>query len=171
MEAISTTSYETTAYTNFVGNVETSVGRNITERVVPETEKSSVETGSKRAETSYEPQKAREVEQRDVERREYETRENETKESDQQEYNAQQDLNNYYSKLAASNYVPSDYSSADPAKTASEGVKQSAQNLQNAMSNALQNGMSIQDACNIKSAKAAYEANVKALKTTIEISV
>lgn len=170
MEAISTaTSYDTSAYAGFVGNVETTVGRNITERVIPETEKSSVETDSRQAATTYEPKEAREVEQKNVERREYETKE--YGEGETQKYSTQQDLNNYYSKLAASNYVPSDYSSADPVKTSSEGVKQSAQNLQNVMANALQSGMSIQDACNIKSAKAAYEANVKALQTTIEISV
>lgn len=171
MEAISTTtSYDTSAYSSFAGNVETSFGRNISERVVPETEKSSQETGSKHSEISYEQKEVTEVRQREAENREYELKEYENSGADTQKYSTQQDLNDYYSKLAASNYVSSDYSSADPIKTASEGVKQSAQNLQNVMAKALESGMSIQDACNIKTAKAAYEANIKSLQNTIEVS-
>lgn len=165
MEAISSSSQiDTSLFAGYTAGAADSVlSRNIVERVVPEVEKGSRETytNHENIEDDYDVSYYREVER---EPQEYQQVKTERKES------TQQDLNEYYSRLAAANYIPSDYSHADPVTTASSGVKQSAANLQNAMIEAVQNGMSIEHACNIRSAKAAYEANIRALKTTIEIS-
>ena len=71
------------------------------------------------------------------------------------------DLTNYYSNVAPPN--------ADP--QAEQGLKAAAQTLDNAVSAAVQHGMSTQDAINIQSAKAAYLANTEALKSTFELAV
>lgn len=163
METIaSPTPIDTSMFTDFAAPAVSVQSRNIVERVVPETEKDSGETYRSDVRDDYDVT-YREVEERETpEYREPETRE--------REENTQQDLNEYYSKLAAGGYIPADYSHADPVATASSGVKQSAANLQNAMIEAVQKGMSIEHACNIRTAKAAYEANVRALKSTISVS-
>lgn len=163
METIaSPTPIDTSMFADFAAPVVSAQSRNIVERVVPETEKESGQTYRSDVQDDY-TAAYREVEEREAkEYREPETRE--------REESTQQDLNEYYSKLAAGNYISADYSHADPVAAASSGVKQSAANLQNAMIEAVQKGMSIEHACNIRSAKAAYEANVKTLKSTISIS-
>lgn len=166
MEAISSPSQiDTSLFAGYTAGAADSVlSRNIVERVVPETEKSSRETdtNSENTKNDSEVSSYREVEREPQEHQQVKT--------DERKESSQQDLNEYYSRLAAANYVPSDYSHADPVATASSGVKQSAANLQNAMIEAVQKGMSIEHACNIRSAKAAYEANVRSLKSTIEVS-
>ena len=71
------------------------------------------------------------------------------------------DLSNYYSNVAPPNTDPQ----------AEQGLKAAAQTLDNAVSLAIQHGMSTQDAINIQSAKAAYMANTEALKSTFELAV
>ena len=71
------------------------------------------------------------------------------------------DLTNYYSNVAPPNTDPQ----------AEQGLKAAAQTLDNAVSAAVQHGMSTQDAINIQSAKAAYLANTEALKSTFELAV
>ena len=166
MEAISSPSQiDTSLFAGYAAGAADSVlSRNIVERVVPETESGSRETytNHENIEDDYDVNSYRKVEREPQDPQQVKT--------DERRESSQQDLNEYYSKLAAADYVPSDYSHADPVATASSGVKQSAANLQNAMIEAVQKGMSIEHACNIRSAKAAYEANIRALKTTIEIS-
>lgn len=171
MEAMSTANItDTTLLSAFSGNTDTSIGKNLIQRIIPEAEKgannstsdkNSVEKDVERTQREGDAQKVDSPEQQSPEERYID---------EQQNYN-QQDLNNYYSKLAASNYVPSDYNSQDPLATASEGVKSSASTLSQAMMTAMQKGLSIEDAYNIRSAKAAYEANIRSLKSTIEVSV
>ena len=71
------------------------------------------------------------------------------------------DLSNYYQN------VPS----GDIIQTVAENVTQSANDLNNAMVAALENGYTVQDAVNIQQAKAAYEANYKVAQSTFEIAV
>lgn len=71
------------------------------------------------------------------------------------------DLSNYYSNIQ----------SADLLTQLGENVTKSAEDLDNAMVSALENGFSVQDACNIKSAQAAYEANCTVLKSTFELKI
>ncbi len=47
----------------------------------------------------------------------------------------------------------------------------SANELENVMAAALENGYSVQDACNIKMAQLAYNANARVLKTTFELEI
>ncbi len=78
-----------------------------------------------------------------------------------QESNSNVDLSSYYSEV-----MPGDL-----LQSVSENVVQAAHDLDNALSNALQNGYSVQDAVNIQLAKTAYEANCRVAKTTFELSV
>jgi len=167
METIASASQlDTSLFAGYTAGAADSVlSRNIVERVVPETEKGSKETYINHSDV----ERDEEISFREVERRE-DVPEYQHKEAPERKESTQQDLNEYYSRLAAANYIPSDYSNADPVATASSGVKQSAANLQNAMIEAVQKGMSIEHACNIRCAKAAYEANVRTLKSTIEVS-
>lgn len=71
------------------------------------------------------------------------------------------DLSNYYS-----NVMPDDV-----LQTVAENVSQSAKDLDNAMVQALANGYTVQDACNIQMAKAAYAANCRVAKSTFELSI
>ena len=78
------------------------------------------------------------------------------------------DLSNYYANIANSDLL----------REIGENVAQSAEDLDNAMVSALENGMSVQDACNINSCMAAYKANAQVLgsvssmmKSTFEIMV
>lgn len=71
------------------------------------------------------------------------------------------DLSNYYS-----NVLP-----GDVLQTVAENVVQSAHDLDNAMVQALENGYTVQDACNIQMAKAAYAANCRVAKSTFELSI
>ena len=71
------------------------------------------------------------------------------------------DLSNYYSNVVPMN--------ADA--HAQQGLRAAAQTLDNAVSAAVQHGMSTQDAINIQSAKAAYKANSEVLKSTFELAV
>ena len=54
---------------------------------------------------------------------------------------------------------------------AGQNVVTSAHALDEAMVNALANGYTVQDICNIKSAEFAYKANCSVFKSTFEISV
>ena len=71
------------------------------------------------------------------------------------------DLSNYYQNVE----------SGDLLQTVSENLAQSANDLDNAMVSALENGYTVQDAVNIQQAKAAYEANYKVAKSTFEIAI
>ena len=71
------------------------------------------------------------------------------------------DLSNYYS-----NVLP-----GDVLQTVAENVVQSAHDLDNTMVQALENGYTVQDACNIQMAKAAYAANCRVAKSTFELSI
>ena len=71
------------------------------------------------------------------------------------------DLSNYYSNVAPMNLDAQ----------AQQGLKAASQTLDNAVSAAVQHGMSTQDAINIQSAKAAYQANSQVLKSTFELAV
>lgn len=75
--------------------------------------------------------------------------------------NSRVDLNNYYSNIR-----PEDLLSM-----AGDNVVRSAQDLDNVMVSALQNGYSVQDACNIKMAQTAYQANCAVYDSIIEMSV
>ena len=66
-------------------------------------------------------------------------------------------------------YPPVDLS--DYYSNVKENVVQSANVLDNAMVEALQNGYSVQDACNIKLAEIAYKANCYVLKSTFELKI
>ncbi len=74
---------------------------------------------------------------------------------------SQVDLNNYYSNIRPEDLLA----------TAGANVVQSAQDLDNAMVSALQNGYSVQDACNIKLAQTAYQANCAVYDSIIDMSV
>ena len=71
------------------------------------------------------------------------------------------DLSNYYSNVMT----------GDVLQTVAENVSQSAKELDNAMVHALANGYTVQDACNIQMAKAAYAANCRVAKSTFELSI
>lgn len=73
------------------------------------------------------------------------------------------DLNGYYENVPAP--------SGDVIQTVSENVSKAANDLDNAMVAALENGYTVQDAVNIQQAKAAYEANYKVAQSTFEIAV
>lgn len=73
------------------------------------------------------------------------------------------DLSNYY------NDVPPP--SSDLLSQAGQNVTDSARNLEDVMINALANGYTVQDVCNIKCAETAYKANCNVFKTTFEVSV
>ena len=55
--------------------------------------------------------------------------------------------------------------------TVEENVVQSAKALDNAMVEAIQNGYSVQDVCNIKLAEIAYKANCYVMKSTFELKI
>ena len=74
--------------------------------------------------------------------------------------NSRVDLSNYYSNIR-----PEDLLS-----NVGDNVIQSAQDLDNAMVSALQNGYSVQDACNIKMAQTAYQANCAVFNAVNEMS-
>jgi hypothetical protein len=76
-----------------------------------------------------------------------------------------------FSSYDFSNYAPDVEEYADPVVRAGENVIQSAQALDNAMVAALENGFSVQDACNIKMAQIAYKASCAVFKTTFEIKI
>ena len=71
------------------------------------------------------------------------------------------DLSNYYSNIET----------ADLLQHLAENVAQSAEDLDNAMVSALENGMSVNDACNISAAKAAYTASCNMLKSPFELEI
>ena len=171
MEAMSTVNTtDTNLLAAFGGSVDTAFGKNLTQRVIPETEKSNNNSASEKNSVEKDSERMlKEAEAKETEAPEQKSPE-ERYIDDQQDY-SQQDLNDYNSKLAASNYVPSNYNSQDPLAAASEGVKSSASTLSQAMITAMQKGMSIEDAYNIRSAKAAYEANIRSLKSTIEVRI
>ena len=77
----------------------------------------------------------------------------------QEEYSTV-DLSNYYS-----NIHPEDLLSQT-----GENVAKSAQDLDNAMVSAIENGYSVNDAVNIHLAKAAYAANCNVFKAAVEMS-
>ena len=82
------------------------------------------------------------------------------------------DFEDDYSSYNFSQYPYSDENnSGDPVVTTGENVIQSAQNLENVMVAALENGLSVQDACNIKMAQMAYKASCAVFKTTFELKV
>ena len=71
------------------------------------------------------------------------------------------DLSSYYSNVQAPNL------NAD----VQAHVTQASQNLSNAISVAVEHGMSAQDAVNIQKAKAAYESTIRVANTTFELKV
>lgn len=71
------------------------------------------------------------------------------------------DLSRYYS-----NVTPEDLLSQ-----VGENVVKSAHDLDAALVSALQNGLTVNDICNIKSAQAAYKANCYVLKSTFELQI
>ncbi len=71
------------------------------------------------------------------------------------------DLSNYYATVRPEDLV----------STVGNNVVQSANNLDNAMINALANGYTVNDVCNMKSAQAAYRANCTVFKSVLELSV
>ena len=71
------------------------------------------------------------------------------------------DLSNYYSDLA----------SRDLLTEVAQNVAESANALDSAMVQALENGMSVQDACNVNAAFHAYQANCAVLKSTFELKI
>ena len=71
------------------------------------------------------------------------------------------DLSNYYSDLA----------SRDLLTEVAQNVAQSADALDSAMVSALENGMSVQDACNVNAALHAYKANCAVLQSTFELKI
>ena len=71
------------------------------------------------------------------------------------------DLSNYYSNLQ----------NADLLTQLGENVAKSAEELDNAMVSAIENGFTVQDACNIKAAQAAYKANCTILQSTFELKI
>lgn len=75
-----------------------------------------------------------------------------------------------FSSYDFSNYAP-DVEYEDPVARAGENVIQSAQALDNAMVTALENGFSVQDACNIKLAQIAYKASCAVFKSTFELKI
>lgn len=75
---------------------------------------------------------------------------------------SQVDLSNYYNDVRPPE---------DLLTKAGQNVVDSAHALDNAMVNALANGYTVQDICNIKSAEFAYKANCSVFKSTFEISV
>ena len=72
------------------------------------------------------------------------------------------DLSNYYNEVRPPE---------DLLTKAGQNVVTSAHALDEAMVNALANGYTVQDICNIKSAEFAYKANCSVFKSTFEISV
>lgn len=74
--------------------------------------------------------------------------------------NSEVDLSNYYSNIR-----PEDLLSQ-----AGRNVSQSAEALDNAMVSAVQNGLGVNEACNIKLAEMAYRANAYMFKTAAEVS-
>ena len=81
------------------------------------------------------------------------------------------DFEDEYSNYDFSNYSPPEEHTGDPVVATGENVIQSAQNLENVMVAALENGLSVQDACNIKMAQMAYKASCAVFKTTFELKV
>ncbi len=71
------------------------------------------------------------------------------------------DLSNYYSDLA----------SRDLLTEVAQNVAESADALDSAMVSALENGMSVQDACNVNAALHAYKANCVVLQSTFEMKI
>lgn len=71
------------------------------------------------------------------------------------------DLSNYYSDLANSDLLTE----------VANNVAQSAEDLDNAMIAALENGMGVQDAVNINCAMQAYKANAYVAKSTFELRI
>ncbi len=74
--------------------------------------------------------------------------------------NSKVDLSNYYSNIRPEDLLAQ----------AGENVTKSAQDLDNAMVSALENGMGVNDVCNIKLAQAAYKANCAVFKAANEMS-
>ena len=71
------------------------------------------------------------------------------------------DLSNYYANLA----------NQDLLNEVANNVTESASTLDSVMVQALENGMSVEDAVNINCAMQAYKANCKMLQSTIELRI
>ena len=71
-----------------------------------------------------------------------------------------------YESYDFTSYNP-DVEGGDPLTTAGNAVANSVGNLGDAMISALENGFSVQDACNIKLAQIAYKASCAVFKTAI----
>ena len=71
------------------------------------------------------------------------------------------DLSNYYSNIE----------STDLLTQLGQNVVRSAEELDNAMVSAIQNGFSVQDVCNMKLAEVAYKANCTVMKSTFELEI
>lgn len=70
------------------------------------------------------------------------------------------DLSKYYSNIRPDDLLA----------LTGDNVEKSAQDLDNAMVSAIQNGYGVNEACNIKFAQAAYAANCAVFKAACEIS-
>ena len=75
----------------------------------------------------------------------------------------QVDLSNYYNEVTPPG--------GDLLSKVGQNVVESAHNLDATMMNAMANGFSVQDICNIKCAEAAYKANANVFKSTFELSI
>jgi hypothetical protein len=74
--------------------------------------------------------------------------------------NSDVDLSNYYSDIRPEDLLAQ----------AGRNVSQSAEALDNAMVSAIENGLGVNEACNIKLAEMAYRANAYMFKTAAEVS-
>lgn len=69
------------------------------------------------------------------------------------------DLNDYYSRVPS----PENYSQ--------QGLQKAEQDFNNAVADAVQNGITPQNAVNMKTAVFAYKANAEVLKSTFELTI
>lgn len=81
-----------------------------------------------------------------------------------------QDNEQGYESFDFSNYNP-DIDFEDPVQVSGGNVVHTAEQLGEAMVQALENGFSVQDACNIKMAQIAYKASCAVFKSTFELTV
>lgn len=70
------------------------------------------------------------------------------------------DLSKYYSNIRAEDLLAQ----------AGDNVERSAQDLDNAMASAIQNGYGVKEACNIRTAQVAYAANCAVFQSACKIS-
>ena len=81
-----------------------------------------------------------------------------------------QDNEQGYEYYDFSNYNP-EIDFGDPVEVSGGNVVHTAEQLGEAMVQALENGFSVQDACNIKMAQVAYKASCAVFKSTFELTI